>query len=72
MCIGGDNLLCDDNCPSVPNLDQTDTDNDGVGDACEGTPPPVPALGFLGRGLLIASTLIAGLIIRRQYNDQKA
>jgi DNA-binding beta-propeller fold protein YncE len=24
-----------DNCPSVSNSDQTDTDNDGVGDACE-------------------------------------
>jgi hypothetical protein len=30
-------LLLDgvDNCPAVPNDDQTDTDNDGTGDACE-------------------------------------
>jgi uncharacterized repeat protein (TIGR01451 family) len=30
-------LVCDsnDNCPTVPNADQTDTDGDGQGDACD-------------------------------------
>ncbi|MEW6427697.1 MAG: CFI-box-CTERM domain-containing protein [Thermodesulfobacteriota bacterium] len=32
----GDTLLyCNDNCPDVANLDQTDTDGDGQGDACD-------------------------------------
>jgi hypothetical protein len=29
-----DTIECD-NCKDVPNTDQTDTDEDGVGDACE-------------------------------------
>ena len=31
----GSASACDDNCPSVANLDQKDTDGDGTGDACE-------------------------------------
>jgi hypothetical protein len=39
-CVDGDgDGVCDnfDNCPSIPNPDQIDANNDGIGDAC--TPP---------------------------------
>jgi WD40-like Beta Propeller Repeat len=32
----------EDNCPAVPNGDQTDADGDGTGDACESVSPPPP------------------------------
>jgi hypothetical protein len=34
-CTGGNTVECDDNCPSHPNPDQADIDNDGIGDACD-------------------------------------
>jgi DNA-binding beta-propeller fold protein YncE len=32
-----------DNCPAVPSDDQTDSDDDGLGDVCDPTPVPEPA-----------------------------
>jgi hypothetical protein len=34
-CWGGNVTGCDDNCPEVANIDQGDTDWDGIGDVCD-------------------------------------
>jgi hypothetical protein len=33
-----------DNCPNTPNPGQTDSNSNGIGDACETTPPTPPAI----------------------------
>jgi hypothetical protein len=60
-CTGGDTVFCDDNCPAIPNPDQTDTDGDGIGGACE--------LGDLdcdealtGTDVLVQASLVVDLI----------
>ncbi len=37
--LNGTSANCDDNCPLVPNPDQTDTNEDGVGSACSTVDP---------------------------------
>ena len=34
-CKDGNTLNCDDNCPLIPNPDQTDNNKNGIGDICE-------------------------------------
>jgi len=34
-CVAGQTTSCDDNCPFIPNNDQGDIDNDGIGNECD-------------------------------------
>jgi len=52
-----------DNCPDAANDDQTDTDNDGLGDPCDPTPVPEAS----GTAMLISGLFgLAGLDRRRK------
>jgi hypothetical protein len=61
-----------DNCPGIDNDDQTDTDMDGIGDACDLIPTPEPTLAF---GLLAGVFTLSGLgrsRYRRRVLDSRA
>ncbi|HVP11635.1 MAG TPA: thrombospondin type 3 repeat-containing protein, partial [Phycisphaerae bacterium] len=54
---------CIDNCPNTPNADQTDSNADGIGDACEAPPAvqPASACGVCGvAGVPLAPVTLLG------------
>jgi len=58
-----------DNCPSVPNDDQIDTDGDGLGDDCDPTPLPEPSQIAM---LAFGATALIRLHRRRQAKRGRA
>ena len=49
--------LCDDNCRNIDNPDQADSDNDGIGDACES--PQVTAFDITPTGVTAGNPITA-------------
>ncbi|HVP11330.1 MAG TPA: choice-of-anchor tandem repeat NxxGxxAF-containing protein [Phycisphaerae bacterium] len=59
---------CVDNCPNVANPDQLDSNGNGIGDACEGSPAgqPAPGCGACGAGSpLVMPLAVLGLMAMR-------
>lgn len=70
--VDGDGVCGDvDNCPDTYNPDQMDSDNDGVGDACEA---PIPAYLFMNILQILPVAVIAGtlVILRRRRKHPPA
>lgn len=61
-----------DDCPAVPNPDQTDVDGDGVGDACAALTPPDLAFTAIDGGVDLGGRLCATSFVSTLAGDGKA
>jgi hypothetical protein len=61
---------CDDNCPDISNSDQTDSDNNGIGDACENM-YSVPGLSELFIPLFLLLAVLGILSVRKSQVQPK-
>lgn len=55
-----------DNCPTVANPDQRDSNGNGIGDACEPPPAPVPATTTAGAVALTGMLLVTAVLVLRR------